>query len=168
MDEIIREIKEQTEINFINIKDQIAIADLETVMDNESNSRYIFHYLHSLDKFFINPSDYIYEGEKLFGIKENLSVIDSKRNGYINDSSIVITKRQLMDYFDFVSKKIISYLDTLNTEDLIKKPEGCDHTRLELLLGQFRHMMWHVGLSSAITYDSKKEWNAFTGLIKVS
>ena len=54
MEEIVRQIKSQQEINFKNVEDQILMADLETVFDAENNSRYIFHYLHSMDKFFIN------------------------------------------------------------------------------------------------------------------
>jgi hypothetical protein len=72
MDEIIRQIKDQTEINFINIRDQIEVAELEAVFDGVNGSRYIFHNLHSMDRFFINPVNYEYEGEKLFGISENL------------------------------------------------------------------------------------------------
>ena len=63
MDEIIRQIKNQTEINFINIRDQIEVAELEAVFDGVNGSRYIFHNLHSMDRFFINPIGYVYEGE---------------------------------------------------------------------------------------------------------
>lgn len=164
MEEIIRQIASQQEINFINIKEQILKADLETVFDEENNSRYIFHYLHSMDRFFINPMDYVYEGEKLFGIQENLSVIDPKREGYVSDSSIVISREQLLKYLDYVKAKIDSYFENLTLENLLQKPEGCEYTRLELILSQFRHLMWHVGLSSAITFTTKKEWNSFTGL----
>ena len=164
MEEIIRQIKNQQEINFINIHDQLIMADLNTVFDAENNSRYIFHYLHSLDRFFINPCDYVYEGEKLFGIPENLSVIDPKRDGYVADTSIVISQKQLLDYYDYVKAKIDAYFETLTSEQLLQKPDGCEYTRLELILAQFRHLMWHVGLSSAITFNSKHEWNAFTGL----
>lgn len=164
MEEIIRQIASQQKINFINVKDQILTADLETVFDDENNSRYIFHYLHSMDRFFINPMDYVYEGEKLFGIQENLSVIDPKREGYVSDSSIVISREQLLKYLDYVKAKIDSYFEKLTLENLLQKPEGCEYTRLELILSQFRHLMWHVGLSSAITFTTKKEWNSFTGL----
>lgn len=75
MEEIVRQIKNQQEINFINVRDQIEMADLEKKFDGENNSQYIFHYLHSLDRFFINPCDYVYEGEKLFEIPEGLSAI---------------------------------------------------------------------------------------------
>ena len=51
MDEIIKQIKTQIEINFQNIKDQIEVADLEAVFDGVNGSRYIFHNLHSMDRF---------------------------------------------------------------------------------------------------------------------
>ena len=164
MQEIIRQIKKQQEINFLNIKEQIEKADLETVFDGVNNSRFIFHNLHSMDRFFMNPIGYVYQGEKLFGIPENLSVISSKREGYEKDTSIVISRKQLLDYFDHVKAKIENYLDNLTAEELLLKPEGCEYTRFELILAQFRHMMWHVGCSSAITFASKNEWNEFTGL----
>ncbi len=164
MEEIIRQIKKQQEINFINVKDQIRIADLEIPVDAENNSRYIFHYLHSLDKFFINPIEYVYEGETLFGIPEYLSVVDSKREGYEKDASIVISRDQLLDYFEYVEKKITAYFEVLTAQDLLQKPEGGEYTRLEIILGQFRHLMWHVGFSSAAALFSKKEWNTYKGL----
>lgn len=168
MEEIIRQIAGQQEINFINVRDQILKADLETVFDGENNSRYIFHYLHSMDRFFINPVEYVYEGEKLFGIPENLSVIDPSREGYVDDKSIVISREQLLNYFEHVKGKIESYFEKLTAEELLEKPKDSDYTRLELILGQFRHLMWHVGLSSGITFCSKKEWNQFTGLKKIN
>ncbi len=164
MEEIIRQIKKQQEINFINVRDQISMADLETVFDGENNSRYIFHYLHSMDRFFINPCEYVYEGEKLFGIPENLSVIDPARAGYVSDSSIVIAREKLIGYLDYVKAKIDAYFERITPDDLLQKPKDCEYTRLELIIAQFRHLMWHVGLSSAITFSSKKEWNKFTGL----
>ena len=164
MDKIIRQIKDQTEINFINIRDQIEVAELEAVFDGVNGSRYIFHNLHSMDRFFINPVSYVYEGEKLFGIPENLSVISTAREGYVEDTSIVISREKLLAYFEYVKSKIEKYFAQLTGDQLLQKPEGCEHTRLELILGQFRHQMWHVGLSSAITFEGKKIWNEFTGL----
>ena len=69
-----------------------------------------------------------------------------------------------MAYFDFVTNKIERYLENLTADELIQKPQGCEYTRLELILGQIRHEMWHVGLSSAITFENKNIWNTFTGL----
>ena len=39
MEEMIKQIKNQQEINFINVKEQILKADLETVFDADNNSR---------------------------------------------------------------------------------------------------------------------------------
>lgn len=164
MQKIITQIKNQTEINFINIEDQIRVADLEKVFDGVNGSRYIFHNLHSMDRFFINPVDYVYEGEKLFGIPENLSVIATDREGYVEDVSIVIPREKLLAYFEYVKNKIEAYFESLTAEALLQKPEGCEYTRLELILAQFRHQMWHAGLSSAITFEGKNIWNEFTGL----
>ena len=164
MEEIIQQIANQMEINFINVREQILKADLETVFDAENNSRYIFHYLHSLDRCFINPMNYVYEGEKLFGIPENLSVIDPKREGYVADTSIVIEREKLLAYLDYVKSKIEAYFENLTSEELLQKPKDSPYSRLELILAQFRHLMWHVGVSSAITFNSKHEWNNFTGL----
>ena len=164
MDEIIFQIKNQTEINFINLKDQIEVAELETVYDGVSASRYIFHNLHSIDRFFINPNNYVYEGKNLFDIEENLSIIDAERVGYIDNPSFVISREKLLAYFDFVKNKIENYFNELTAQSLLEKPEGCAYSRLELILAQFRHQMWHAGLSSAITFESKKIWNKFTGL----
>ena len=164
MDEIIRQIKNQTEINFINIRDQIEVAELEAVFDGVNGSRYIFHNLHSMDRFFINPMSYVYEGEKLFGIAENLSVISTAREGFVEDTSIVISREKLLEYFEYVKNKIEKYFDELTGDQLLQKPEGCEYTRLELILGQFRHQMWHVGLTSAITFENKNVWNKFSGM----
>ena len=153
MQEIITQIKNQTEINFINIEDQIRVADLEKVFDGVNGYR-----------FFINQIDYVYEGEKLFGIPENLSVIATDREGYVDDISIVIPREKLLAYFEYVKNKIEAYFESLTAEALLQKLEGCEYTRLELILAQFRHQMWHAGLSSAITFEGKNIWNEFTGL----
>ena len=72
-----------------------------------------------MDGFFINPNDYVYEGEKLFGIPENLSVIDPKRLGYEADTSIVISRQQLLDYFNFVKAKIENYFENFTVGQLL-------------------------------------------------
>lgn len=167
MEEIIKQIKMQQDINFKNIRDQINCTNLEATMDGINNSRFIFHYLHSMDKFYINPSDYEYEGEKLFGLPENLSIISESRNGFVKDKTTVISREKLLKYLDFIQEKITKFFETLIFEKLLEKPNGSDYTHLELILGQFRHVMWHTGLSSGITFESMKVWNKYTGLIKV-
>ena len=137
MDEIIKQIKAQIEINFQNIKDQIEVADLEAVFDGVNGSRYIFHNLHSMDRFFINPTDYVYEGEKLFGIPENLSVISTAREGFVEDTSIVIPREKLMAYFGFVTNKIEHYLENLRQRNLYRNPRAVSILALNSFLAKF-------------------------------
>ena len=101
---LVKIIKDQTEILLKNLEVQINEAPLEVMLDNVNNSRFLFHAIHSLDRFFINPADYVYEGEKLFGIDENLSVISIAREGFVEDTSIVIPREKLMAYFDLDRK----------------------------------------------------------------
>ena len=91
-------------------------------------------------------------------------MISTEREGYVEDTSIVIPREKLLSYFEYIKNKIEIYFEELSAEALLQKPEGSEYTRLELILGQFRHQMWHVGLSSASTFEGKKNWNEFTGL----
>ena len=115
MSSFLEQIKTQREILFLNISDELDTANLEYEYNNLNNSRYIFHYLHSLDKFSIDPIAYVYNETKTLGIPENYS-----------------------------------------------------YTRFELILGQYRHVMWHVGLSSAITFLADGHGTKYTELVKFS
>ncbi|NLK45339.1 MAG: hypothetical protein GX297_01580 [Treponema sp.] len=54
-------------ILFKNIENQIKDCNIDFVLDGVSNSRWIFHMRHSLDKFFINPKDYEYLADFALG-----------------------------------------------------------------------------------------------------
>lgn len=105
--------------------------------------------------------------KNFFGLPENLSIISESRNGFVKDETTVISREKLLKYLDYIQEKITKFFEILTFEKLLEKPNGSDYTHLELILGQFRHMMWHTGLSSGITFESMKVWNKYTGLIKV-
>lgn len=160
---LVKIIREQTEILFQNLEAQINEAPLDTMFDNVNNSRYLFHAIHSLDRYFINPHHYEYEAEKIIGIDENLSIIAEDREGYDAAPGFVIERQKLLEYFNFVKAKIFSYLDKLTDEQLAEKPEDCPHTKLALILGQYRHLMFHAGLSEAVNFDTNGTWLKYTG-----
>jgi len=165
MREIVKIIKEQTDILFKNMYEQINKAELGCMVDNVNNSRFLFHMIHSMDKYFINPFDYSYdEVYKLTGIDEKYSIISESREGYINNPDYVIEKEILAAYMDFVKEKINAYLDNLNDEDLYKKPEGCPYTIMQMILAQYRHSMFHCGMSEIVTFDKRGDWLEYTGL----
>ena len=107
MREIVIIIKEQTDILFKNMYEQINNAELGCMVDNVNNSRFLFHMIHSRDKYFINPYDYSYDEVcKLTGIDEKYSIISESREGYLNDPDYVIAREILVTYMDFVKGKI--------------------------------------------------------------
>ena len=80
MSDLVKIIIRQTEILFKNLNAQIERCNLDAEIDGIQNARYLFHAIHSLDKWFINPETFC-EPDKTVtgGIPAELSVIDSKR-----------------------------------------------------------------------------------------
>ena len=165
MNDIVRIINEQTNVLFINIYEQINRADLACMIDNVNNSRFLFHMIHSMDRYFINPFDYDYSPVyDLIGIEEKYSIISESREGYIAAEGYVIPREKLIAYMDYVKDKVNKYLLGLSEEDLSEKPENCPYTRLQMILAQFRHSMFHCGMSEIATYENNDEWLNYTGL----
>ena len=70
----------------------------------------------------------------------------------INGLSILVNMmKQLLDYLDSVEQKTYAYLDSLTDEMLYECPENCEHTRMELVLRQFRHISFHTGMLNGQT-----------------
>lgn len=66
----------------------------------------------------------------------------------------------------------MAYLDTLDDDRLSETAGGATEdgtqngggrTRLALILAQFRHLMWHMGASSAMTFARSGEWPPYFG-----
>ncbi|MBR5932873.1 MAG: hypothetical protein IK002_02690 [Treponema sp.] len=156
-------ITEQTEILFKNLEDQVSGAVFEEKCDNVNNSRFLFHMIHSADKYFVNPFAYRYEKMIAGDVEENYSIISQSREGYIADDGFVIKREILESYLKYVKSKVMLYLKTLTDSGLCEKPKDCPYTRLALILGQYRHSMMHCGMSEAFTFEKSGEWLPYTG-----
>jgi hypothetical protein len=89
--------------------------------------------LHSLDEWFINPVTF----------KE--PAIHQPHFRTSDTGPGKLTKGQLLKYFEEIRSRIEDYLSQLNSSKL-EEPVGKGNlTRLDLILGQFRHVMHHVG-----------------------
>ncbi|MDE8718286.1 DinB family protein, partial [[Eubacterium] siraeum] len=77
----------------------------------------------------------------------------------------VLSDKELLDYLHKVKIKTENYLDNLSDEDLNEKPDGCEYTRLELILGQFRHISSHIGMINGQTIERKGRFPVFSGLV---
>lgn len=153
---LISEIKQQTDVIFQNIQITFdEIKDVEAVprFSDMPYWKHIYHVLHSLDQWFVNPN--VFE-EPDFHI-ENL-------NSLFVGCDAVLKKDELQNYFLSIMQKIENYLDGLYDEELGDKPENCMFSRLSLILGQYRHVSYHIGLIHSFIRDDTGKWPAFKGL----
>jgi len=153
---LVDEIKQQTSVIFQNIQITIdEIKDVEAVprFSDMPYWKHIYHVLHSLDQWFANPGKF---EEPDFHI-ENL-------NSLFVSCDVKITKEELLKYFNSVKGKIENYLFNLSDAELGDKPENCIFSRLTLILGQYRHASYHIGLIHSFIRDDTGKWPIFMGL----
>ena len=115
--------------------------------------KHVYHMLHSLDQWYINPRVYTqpsFHTENL----NNLDVCTSK----------TLTREEINDYFLSVNNKIIEYTDSLTDDMLLNKPEGCEWTRFTLILAQHRHLHTHMGMIMGFIVEATGMWPQVVGL----
>ncbi len=135
-------IKKQTDSNFINLRTAILTYDREALVCGAPAWRYVYHTIHSADKWFFNP--FVYEEPSFHteGLDNPNAPCD-----------VVLSDEQLLDYLERVRAKTSDYLDSLDDSMLSECPEQCVYTRLELVLMQFRHISVHIGLLNGQTLE---------------
>ena len=142
MRELCEMIKRQTDANFLNLITAIKTYDRNAPVCGAPAWRFVYHTIHSADKWFFNP--YIYDEPDFH--EEGMD------NPY-KPCSVVLSDDDLLEYLDKVRKKTAAYLDTLNDDMLGEFPEKCDMSRLELILMQFRHISTHIGMLNGLTME---------------
>ena len=101
--------------------------------------RYIYHTLHSADKFFINPTEYT-----------EPSFHTQKLDWPDTPSEIVLSRETLYEYHEQVRQKLLDYLDGLTDSQLIECP-NVKLSRLGLIFSQIRHKYAHIGNLNGVT-----------------
>lgn len=142
MNELCEMIKKQTDANFLNLITAIKTYDRNAPVCGAPSWRYVYHTIHSADKWFFNP--YVFDEPPFH--KEGMDNPNAP-------CDIELSDEQLLDYLDKVRKKTSDYLDTLTDEMLWQCPEKCDKTRIELILMQFRHISTHIGMLNGLTIE---------------
>lgn len=132
-------IKRATDLMFENLLISMKTIDWNTDICGAPAWRYIYHTLHSADKYFINPMNYT---EPPFQTP-NLDWPDTP-------SDIILSPETLYAYYEQVRQKILDFLDGLTEEQLINCPNG-KLSRLGLICSQFRHMYAHIGILNGVT-----------------
>lgn len=134
MNELVNNIKLQTEIMFVNVDIMLKTCDLNFTLCDMPIWKHVYHMLHSCDQWFINPFDYV---EPDFH-EPNLNSLDIP-------SKSMLLREMLSEYHDKVRVKILSFLNSLTDENLYEIPQGCKSNRLGLMFSQYRHFYAHLG-----------------------
>jgi DinB superfamily len=133
MNELMKTITEQTQILFANVETTLnSIEDDQLYNTNICDwplAEQIYHMLHSFDQWFINPNNY-----------KEPDILQRK-----TDEGRKLSKLELIEFYDSIKVKISSYLEHLKGESLSSQPPDCQFNRLALMLGQYRHLMYHIG-----------------------
>lgn len=117
--------------------------------------KHVYHMLHSLDLWFMNPRDENY-AEPDFHIKDlnNLDVI----------TSTVISKEVMKEYHLRICEAITNYLNNIEEKELLQYPEKCEYTRFTLILAQYRHLHTHLGMIMGFIIADTGRWPRVLGL----
>ena len=135
-------IKKNVYPNFVNLETAIRTYDRNALVCGSPAWRYVYHAIHSADKWFFNP--FIYDEPDFH--EEGMDNPD-------NPCATELTDEQLIDYLHNVRQKTLDYIDSLTDEELYEKPESCIYTRLELLIRQYSHMAFHTGMINGQTIE---------------
>lgn len=113
--------------------------------------KYLYHMLFSMDRWFINPFDPDYRPPAFHtAALADLNVIPEEGEG--------LSRETLTGYFRAVKEKIETYLASLTDGMLGEKPEGCEMSRLRLILGQHRHWHRHMGAVYGFLIEDTGKW----------
>ncbi|ADU26239.1 DinB family protein [Ethanoligenens harbinense] len=151
--ELVTIIEEQTRILLHNVDILLQTCEPDAVLCDMPVWKHAYHMLHSLDRWFVNPERY----EEPAFHAPGLNSLDIA-------SENALTREQLRACFFAIRQKVTAYLATLTDGQLSTKPEGCPHTRLALILGQYRHLNAHLGNINAVTMMRTGRWPRVVGL----
>lgn len=134
MNELVDNIKKQTQVMFINADIILKTCSLDFILCDMPIWKHVYHMLHSCDRWFISPFEYDHEPDFHEPDLNSLDVPSGK----------VLSREVLSVYLESVRDKILEYLDVLTDERLYEIPKGCKSNRLGLILSQYRHFYAHL------------------------
>ena len=120
--------------------------------------KHIYHMLHSLDLWYINPNDPSYREPDIH--IDSLNDLDVKTGRFI-------TRIEINNYYMAVKNKITAYTIFLNDGMLNERPVDCSYSKFELILAQFRHLHTHMGMIMGFIIEATGQWPTVLGLEKL-
>ena len=117
--------------------------------------KHIYHLLHSLDLWFINPRDINFIEPSIHEKDlNNLNVFTDKK----------LSRDEINQYLTRISTKIKDYLLAISDEELLLRPDSCEYTRFTLILAQYRHLHSHMGIIMGFIIEDTGMWPRVVGL----
>lgn len=117
--------------------------------------KHIYHMLHSLDLWYINPRDKDFTEPDIHEKDlNNLDAVSEKK----------LSREEIDLYFLAIREKIQDYLSHLTDSELLSYPSNCEYTRFTLILAQFRHLHSHMGMLMGFIIDDTGLWPRVLGL----
>ncbi len=150
---LVKALRASTEIMFHNFYVTLVTCNTEYILCGMPIWKHCYHTLHSCDRWFINPTQYEEPDFHEKGL-DSLDFMGTK----------VLTREELLTYFEAVQSKILAYLDGLCDRDLYENPQGYGHNRLECIIGQMRHFYCHLGNINATTIMETDKWPRVVGM----
>jgi len=153
---LVKGIIRQTNILFANIEnslDSVTEEKMSLQVRNRPLWKQFYHLLHSTDQFFISPMEY---REPAFH--------EEGMNYFGTASQKTLSKSELMQYFSTIRTKIEQYLLSLDDESLAGYPKDAPFTRLELILAQYRHVMYNIGIINFLIAEIMVEMPEYIGI----
>lgn len=117
--------------------------------------KHVYHMLHSLDLWFINPRDSRFLEPSIHEKDlNNLDVVSNRE----------LTRNEIEVYYAGTETKICHYLLELKEEELLSYPESCEYNRFTLIIAQIRHLHTHLGMIMGFIIDDTGLWPRVLGL----
>lgn len=139
-----------------NFRRVILTCDLNKELYNQPLWKHIYHAMYWFDYWCCTPQNFI---EAAFHC-DNLHSLDIK-------SDVTVTQEDLLNYDEIIKSKTYDYLKNLTDDMLNEIVDNCDNkSRFECVLGQFRHVGFHLGNINAMTINDIGEWPYVSARIK--
>lgn len=117
--------------------------------------KHVYHMLHSLDLWLINPRDKEYKEP---------SIHEKDLNNLNMHSAKKLSRDEIEKYYSEIKVKIESYLNTQKDEYLLQMPPDCEYTNFTLILAQHRHLHSHMGMIMGFIICDANKWPRVIGL----
>jgi hypothetical protein len=119
--------------------------------------KHVYHMLHSLDLWYINPRDKNYVEPSIHEKDlDNLDVTSNK----------TLSKEEIENYLTDIEQKLQKYISDLTDKKLLEYPAECEYCIFTLILAQFRHLHSHMGMIMGFIIDDTGLWPKVLGLEK--